>query len=244
MTKSSMKCGPFETPTPPSLLRPARNLCRPERSEAERIAAGHPFVSPPSELPVRLTLHCSGLASLTAEFDVKHFTATDGAIRVSASKNGVVGPVVEIDPAHLRKLALTIVSVLRYVDGTWEIDQVREKILRHDLDELAMLHALPPLGQKRPFHTCVRLYLTSSDPLRFDPMTIREDLAARYVDQDCSFDLRILMVRGSEVAEAYLLPWALFAVEGAEWKQRIDLQQYRTVIPSDIQPEHLRSGAG
>ncbi|MEF8767703.1 hypothetical protein [Candidatus Accumulibacter contiguus] len=174
----------------------------------------------------------------------KHFTATDGAIRVSASKNGVVGPVVEIDPAHLRKLALTIVSVLRYVDGTWEIDQVREKILRHDLDELAMLHALPPLGQKRPFHTCVRLYLTSSDPLRFDPMTIREDLAARYVDQDCSFDLRILMVRGSEVAEAYLLPWALFAVEGAEWKQRIDLQQYRTVIPSDIQPEHLRSGAG
>jgi hypothetical protein len=104
--------------------------------------------------------------------------------------------------------------------------------------------AADSLRSTAEFGSAFNVYLTSSDPLRFDPMTIREDLAARYVDQDCSFDLRILMVRGSEVAEAYLLPWALFAVEGAEWKQRIDLQQYRTVIPSDIQPEHLRSGAG
>ena len=48
----------------------------------------------------------------------KHFTAQDGAIRVSSSKSGVVGPVVEISSGHLRALALTIVSVLRYIDDT------------------------------------------------------------------------------------------------------------------------------
>jgi hypothetical protein len=174
----------------------------------------------------------------------KHFTATDGAVRVSSSKKGIIGPATEISAADLRKLALTIVSVLRYIHGTWQLNELREKILRHDLDQLATLHGLPLLGQKRPFHTRVRVYLTGSDPLHVDPMAIRGDLAARYVDQDCSFDLRILMVKGSEVVEAYLLPWALFAVTSSDWGQGIDVQQYRTAVPDDIKPEHLRNEAG
>lgn len=174
----------------------------------------------------------------------KHFTTTDGTIRVSSSRNGIIGSVVSISAAQLRKLAVTIVSVLRYADGTWRLDKFREKVLRHELDELVVLHGLPLLGQKRPFHTCVRVYLLCSDPLNVDPMTIRSDLAARYVDQDCSFDLRVLIVKGGEVVDAYLFPWAVVAVENSDWRQGIDAQHYRTAIPDDIKPEHLGNGAG
>jgi hypothetical protein len=174
----------------------------------------------------------------------KHFTASDGAIRVSSSKNKVIGPVVEISAAHLRKFALTIVSVLRYVEGTWHLDDLRERTLRHDLDELVALHGLPPLGQQPPFHTQVRVYSTDSDPLHVDPTSIQSDLAARYVNQDCSFDLRVLMVREGAVVDAYLFPWTLFAALGPDWKHGIIAEQYTTAIPDDIKPEHLRGDAG
>lgn len=174
----------------------------------------------------------------------KHFTATDGSIRVASSKKGVIGPLFEISASSLRKLAVTIVSLLKYVDGTWHLDGFREKILRHDLDELAALHRLPLLGQKPPFHTCVRVYLSGSDPLLIDLMSIRSDLAARYVNQDCSFDLRVLMVRDENVVEAYLFPWSVCAGQGADWNRIINVQRYRTAIPEDIQIEHLRTNVG
>ena len=174
----------------------------------------------------------------------KHFTATDGAIRVASSKKGIIGAPVEISAAHLRKLAFTIVSVLKYVDGTWYLDDFRGKTLRHDLDELAALHGLSSLGQKRPFHTCVRVYMTGSDPLLVDLMSIRSDLAARYVDQDYSFDLRVLMVRDDGVVDAYLFPWSVLAVPSGDWSHTINAQQYRTTIPDDIKPEHLRNNPG
>ena len=174
----------------------------------------------------------------------KHFTATDGAIRVSSSRKGIVGSAVDISAAQLRRLAVTIVSVLRYVDGTWHLDELREKILRHELDELVALHGLPLLGQKCPFHTRVRVYLKGSDPFDVDPMIIRDDLAARYVDQDCSFDLRILMVKGDEVVDAYIFPWTLVASARSDWRQGLDAQHFRTAIPDDINPEYLGIGTG
>lgn len=174
----------------------------------------------------------------------KHFTATDGAIRVSSSKKGVIGSPVEISAVQLRKLALTIVSVLKYVDGSWYLDELREKTLRHELDELDALHGLPSLGQKPPFHTCVRVYFAGSDPFLVDLMSIRSDLASIYVNQDCSFDLRVLMVKKDEVVNAYLFPWSLFAVPNADWSHTINAQDYRTVIPDDIKSEHLRYDAG
>jgi len=136
----------------------------------------------------------------------KHFTAPDGAIRVSSSKKGIIGSPVEISAGHLRKLALTIMSVLRYVDSTWHLDDLREKTLRHDLDELVALHRLPLLGQQHPYHMRVRLYSTDSNPLHVDPTSIQSDLAARYVNQDCSFDLRVLIVSDGGVVDAYLFP--------------------------------------
>lgn len=171
----------------------------------------------------------------------KHFTATDGVIRVASSKNGVIGAPVEIRASHLRKLSSTIVSVLKYVDGTWQLNEPREKILRHDLDELAALHGLPPLGQKPPFHTCVRVYLTGADPLLVDLTSIRSDLATTYVNHDCSFDLRVLMVRGSEVIDAYFFPWSVLAVPSADWRCTTNALRYRTSIPDDIEPGHLHN---
>lgn len=168
----------------------------------------------------------------------KHFASTDGAIRISSSK-GIVGSPVDISAAQLRTLALTIISVLRYVHGTWLFDDFREKKLRHDLDELLAFHGLPFMGQKPPFHTRVRVYLPGSDPFLVDLMSIRSALATRYVGQDCSFDLRILMVRDGEVSDAFLFPWFLFAVPNVDWCRTIDVQEYRTAVPGDIKPEHL-----
>lgn len=169
----------------------------------------------------------------------KHFTATDGAIRVSRSKNGIVGPAVEISAANLRRLALIIISVLKYVVDAWQLDDVREKTLRHDLDGLVALHALPLLGQKRPFHTTVRVYSADPDPLHIDAAAIRADLDARYIDQDCSFDLRVLIVRASAVVEAYLFPWSLIVENGPDWICGIKVEKFSTVIPHDIKAEHL-----
>ena len=170
----------------------------------------------------------------------KHFTATDGTIRVASSKNGIIGIPVVISATHLRVLARTIVSVIRYVEGAWHLGEFREKKLRHDLDELTVLHGLPSLGQLPPFHTCVRVYSTDSDPLLVDPMVIRRDLANRYANQDCSFDLRVLMVRNDEVVDSYLFPWAVLD-PSAGWSHSINVERHRDAIPDDIKSEHLHN---
>lgn len=174
----------------------------------------------------------------------KHFTATDGAIQVASSRKGVKGVPVEISATHLRILSRSIVSVLRYVDGAWPLNEFRERTLRHDLDELAALHGLPSLGQKSPFHTCVRMYSTDFDPLLVDLMEIRRNLATHYVNQDCSFDLRVLMVSDDEVVDAYLFPWSVFADPNADWRHSVNADRYRTPIPEDIKPEHLHHEQG
>lgn len=174
----------------------------------------------------------------------KHFTVTDGAIRVSSSKKGIIGAEIEISATNLRKLAVSIVSVLKYLVEDWPLDEFREKVLRHDLDELVMFHHLPLLGQKAPFHTCVRVYSTASDPFQVDLETIQRDLAVKYADQDYSFDLRILLVKNNAVVDAYLFPSALFASTGSDWSNSIDAHQYRTPIPGDINPQHLQNNSG
>jgi hypothetical protein len=170
----------------------------------------------------------------------RHFTSTGGAIRVSSSRGGTVGPVVELSAAELRILALTIISVLRYTDGSWSLDDVRDRTLRHDLDALVALHGQPLLGQRRPFHTRVRVYSADEDPRRVDPTAIKADLAARYLDQDCSFDLLVVVVTSGAVVDAYLFPWALFVVADPDWSRGINAEHYRTAIPADIDAEHLQ----
>jgi hypothetical protein len=81
------------------------------------------------------------------------------------------------------------------------------------------------------------------NPATVDPSVIRSDLAQRYPDQDCMFDLRILHVQEEAVFDAFLFPWHLHKGVGAGWAADIDLQAYRTTTPADIKPEHLRSRA-
>jgi len=100
------------------------------------------------------------------------------------------------------------------------------------------------LGQLRPFHTRVRVYTTDPNPLHVDPTAIRSDLATRYVNQDCSFDLRVLVAREGAVVAAYLFPWRLFSNPGSHWGHGIDAEKYRTEIPDDIKSDHLRRDAG
>ncbi len=169
----------------------------------------------------------------------RHFASTDGSIKVSSSKHGVVGVPVQISAHHLRKLVLTMVTTFNYILGTWVFDEYREKTLRCDLDEIAPLHGLQLFGQQQPFFTRVRVYQTSNDPLRVNPSLVKADLSSRYLDQDCMFDLRILIVREGAVSEAYLLPWNIFAERGANWREGIDPADYKSEIPQDINQEHL-----
>jgi hypothetical protein len=171
----------------------------------------------------------------------RHFRVSDGTIRVASSKGKVVGPQIEIGPAELRKLALTVVSILRYVDGTWSLDQYRERMLRHDVDGLASFHALPSLGQRRPFFPTVRVFSTDTDPRRVDASAIYTDLAGRYSTNDCMFDLRVLTVKEGAVVDAFLFPWALLENGGPEWSRGINLEAFRVQIPDDINPKHLES---
>ncbi len=172
----------------------------------------------------------------------KHFTATDGAIRVSSSRKGMLGAVVEINADRLRKLAVVIVSVVKYTVSAWRLDEHREKILRYGLDELATLHGFHTLSQRSPFRICVRVYSNGSDPFDIDPRTICDELSTRYPNEDCSFDLRIIMVKGGKAVAAYLFPWTLIATGSSSWGRGLDRQRFRTEIPNDIRPEHLGTG--
>jgi len=65
------------------------------------------------------------------------------------------------------------------------------------------------------------------------------DSLQSYANEDCSFDLRILMVEEGAVVAAYLFPWALIATGSFSGELRLDGQRFRTEIPDDINPEHL-----
>ena len=76
-------------------------------------------------------------------------------------------------PTDLRNLALVLVSLMRYLEGTWAMDLLREKRLRRALDELAHLHALPSLGQLPPASLTVRVYVAENDPIEFLRIAVR-----------------------------------------------------------------------
>jgi hypothetical protein len=48
----------------------------------------------------------------------RHFKSSDGSLEVSDSRGATPGPVVRISADDLHNLALVVVSVLRYLDGT------------------------------------------------------------------------------------------------------------------------------
>jgi hypothetical protein len=138
----------------------------------------------------------------------RHFESTDGALAVSSSKAGVVGPPVSMTPADLRSLAFVLVSLLHCVRGTWPLDAFRDKRLRHTLDELAALHRLPSLGQPAPVMKNVRIYRLDAEEIEIDLVPIRAEALRRATQQDVVFRLRVVVVhKDGHHAEAFLVPF-------------------------------------
>jgi hypothetical protein len=175
----------------------------------------------------------------------RHFTSADGVLRVSSrTKDGQVNPEFEISRVELSKLASSVVSVLKYVNGTWSLtDQYHEKILRHNLDCLTRLHDLPSLGQRQPICRTVRVYSTNPDPRVIKPTraAILSAIEKQHPDNDCMFDLRVVTVNDGKVAKAFLFPWKLFDNQGDNWGINVNIDEYRISIPSDIDPKHLEN---
>ena len=156
----------------------------------------------------------------------------------------MVGPMVVIAPLDLRNLALVLVSLLRYLDGTWTMDLLREKRLRRALDELANLHGLPCLGQLPPGFLTVRVYAADEEPTRCNLEAIRRDVAAKRAGQDIIFDLRIIVIsvisRDGPRATAYLIPWDRMQKFGPQLSNtRAELEPYAVATPADVNASEI-----
>lgn len=166
----------------------------------------------------------------------RHFKGVGGTLQVSSSKGGTVGPSITLAPTDLRNLALVLVSLLRYLEGTWAMDLLREKRVRRALDELAHLHALPSLGQLPPGFLTVRVYVTEDDPIECDIGRIRRDVTAKRHSQDVLFDLRIIAVAPDGArAAAYLLPWDQLQDPFPQLRKTVaDLAPYVVALPANL----------
>ena len=168
----------------------------------------------------------------------RHFKTTGGTLEVASSKHGTVGPVVRITQIDLRNLALVLVSLLRYLEGTWTMDPFQEKRVRHALDQLVHLHRSPSLGQLSPEFLTVRVYVPDEDPIEIDLGKIRSDIAAKRPGYDVLFDVRIIAVaRDGRAAKAYIIGWDQLQNTGLRLqKTRTELATSTVPLPPDIDP--------
>lgn len=156
----------------------------------------------------------------------RHFSSTNGTLRVASSKRGVVGEGIDLEAADLRALAQVVVSVLRFLQGDWALTAYREKVLRRQLDQLGKLHKLDSLGQQEPRHISVRWCTGDPQIQNIDVNRIRRDLDASCSGQDVSFDLRVVVFQGPTAVEAYLIPngdLSLLAMPQNKSRYRCDL---------------------
>lgn len=163
-----------------------------------------------------------------------HFKATDGSVQVNRQDNA--SPY-ELNADELLLLARTAVSILKYVNGDWTINEYRERILRYNLDCLARLHEKPLMGQKRPHLLTVRYLSYETELRRTDLYRIKKDLknATHYRGDDCIFNLRYWTVRDNIVTNAYFIPWKILLNESRESIVITDLEIYRVALPDDIE---------
>ena len=139
----------------------------------------------------------------------KHFQATPDALHISSSKNGNVGPEIIFAASDLRNLSLTLVSIIRFLQGAWALAEYQFKRIRRSLDELAQFHGLPSLGQLPPSQLTARIYAFESDRLVIDVDKIRRDVARFMPGQDVMFDVRAVLVSAeSSKARAVRIPWS------------------------------------
>ena len=168
----------------------------------------------------------------------RHFQATGGTLEVSSSRGGTIGPVVTFSPDDLRNFAVVLVSLLRYLEGTWTMDLFQEKRIRRALDELVHLHRLPSLGQLPPGFLTVRVYVPDEDPIEIDVERIRSHIATYRLGQDILFEVRVIAVaRDGQSASAFLVGWDQLQIAGPRLqKTRGDLANSTVPVPADIDP--------
>lgn len=159
----------------------------------------------------------------------RHFTSTNGALRVAISRGSVLGESVELGASDLRTFAQLSVSVLRYIQGDWALSAYREKVLRWQLDRLGKLHKLVSLGQNEPRHTRVRWYTRDPQIQNVDVDRVRRDLRAQNPTQDITFDLRVVVLQGETAVEAYLIPPELLP----RLASLRDFSNYRCDVPTE-----------
>jgi hypothetical protein len=166
----------------------------------------------------------------------RHFSAAEGTLKISCSKYGTIGPVVEITSKDLRNLALALVSLVRYLEGLWTMDLFQEKSLRRAFDELAHLHKLPLMGQLPPAFLSVRLFVPDKDAIELDIYRIKRDVDEKLRGQDVIFQVRIIAVpRDGVGAMAYVIPWdQLQDSEPNLCKTRSELAAYAVPLPADV----------
>lgn len=166
----------------------------------------------------------------------RHFKTVDGVLAVSSSRGDNVGPAISLAPQTIRSLAVFIVSVLRYVDGTWQPNTYREKVLRRTLDELAQLHGLPSLNQQSPHWVTARVYFIREDPVTIDVARIQRDVSSRLPGHDVMFDVRLVSLEpdGSRAA-SHVLPWNVLQHEsGSLVRHLAELANYEGALPADF----------
>jgi len=176
----------------------------------------------------------------------RHFKSLDGALEVSSSRRGAVGPVVAFSPEDLRNLAVLLVSILRYVEGVWVMEAFQEKRIRRTLDELAHLHRCASLAQQVPGFLNVRIYVSAGESIRIDLAKVRRDVAAKRPDEDVTFCLRIVSIDddGSR-ATAYLVPWEELQDPTSTWESMTsDLASLEVALPEGLDLRALVSDLG
>jgi hypothetical protein len=166
----------------------------------------------------------------------RHFTSAGGSLDVSSTKGGNIGPVVSLSDVDLRNLALTVCSLLRYLQGTWHMDAFEEKRLRFALDKSSHLHGLPSLEQLPPQRLEVQLCVLDADPIELDLARIRSDIAMRFPQKDTVFDVRVAVLsRDGSGATAYLIPWdELNQIQSMSTRSQADLACYAAAIPANL----------
>lgn len=166
----------------------------------------------------------------------RHFKSEDGNLFVSASKGGTTGEAVPISADELRTLSQVVVTAVRFLEGTWEMDEFGGKLLASCLDTLARLHKLPMTGQRTPILLKVRLFRKVGDDLLIDVDKIRRDADQNSPGSESMFDVEaIVLVSTESKLAAYRLPWRLFRDGTHSYSaSRTTLEQYAMPIPDDI----------
>jgi hypothetical protein len=166
----------------------------------------------------------------------RHFNSTDEILKVSSSKGTLVGNPVVFSQQDLYHLSFLLVSLVRYIDGTWTIDEFQKKKMRFILDEIQHLHHKEIIGQDRLEYLTVRVYSLDEDIIKFDVDRMRKDIATRHPDTETLFDVRIIVIsRDARNASAYLIPWEELKDEDSIFqKNKVDLASLSTSLPSDI----------